>query len=481
MMDCSDTARIPHAYSHNCHGIVLMSCPRFFQVCAAVPLEVLGIAFLLSGMATCGCSSGTTTAAPGDQSKKGDRPPAIVHVALAESRSVSPRVRVVGSIVARRTSIVASGADGIVEEFTAERGQLVKDGDVLSTLRMVTTDLGIKQAKAELEERRHELAELENGSRPEEVAEARAKMLAAKAIMLSAANQFERVKGLFESNAANANDLEQAEERAEAANQTFVAAESRMKLVEAGPRIERIEVVRARFDAQKQQVAYLEAEREKRTTKAPFTGYIVDEHTYVGQWLSKGDPIITLAKLDEVDVVVNVDQRDLSHVRLGDSAEVVIPGTGQTTRIGKITSIVPRSEWESGSRGFPVEIRLKNEFIDVDGRPQPVLNEGMISEVEFRGLPSQGIFVPKDALVRGTRGTIVFIYQPSDENVNSGTVTQVPVETGISDKEFIQVTGEGLSDSVQVVVEGAERLRHLQTVQLVAEAARSAPKESPTP
>ena len=435
----------------------------------------LAVCSLLAG----GCSTGETTAAQNADSKTTERPPAIVRVTHAQSRKVSPKVKVVGSIVARRTSIVASGADGIVEEFMTERGQLVKQSEVLSKLRMVTADLGIKQALAELDERRHELAEMENGSRPEQIAEASAKMLAAKAVMLSASNQFKRVKSLFEKNAANAYDLEQAQERAEAGNQTYLAAKSQLKLVEAGPRVEQIDQARARLDAQKQQVAYLEAEREKRITKAPFTGYIVDEHTYVGQWLSKGGPVITLARLDEVEVVVNVDQRDLIHIRLGATADVVVPGTGEEIRGGTIASVVPRSEWESGSRGFPVLIRLKNEFIDVGGRPQPVLNEGMISEVTFRGMPAQGVFVPKDALVRGTRGTIVFMFNPSIEDANLGTVTQVSVETGISDGESIQVSGDGLTETVQVVIEGGERLRHLQSVSVIPDDTKSVDQESP--
>ena len=144
-------------------------------------------------------------------------------------------------------------------------------------------------------------------------------------------------------------------------------------------------------------------------------------------------------------------------------------GSQQTDWDGKVVAIVPRSEWESGSRGFPVEVRLKNRFQEIDGQRLPMLKEGMMTEVTFEGPPVDAILVPKDALVRTSRGMILYVFDPDPQNANSGTVRQLTVESGLSDGTEIQVLNEELQPGMHVVIEGAERLRPFQTVSVLTD------------
>ena len=447
--------------------------------------------FLLSTFlpAVCGCGLTEPEKAAAGGSQQQGPPPALVRVATVEKRSVPPRVIVVGSIVPKRTSIVASGVEGLVKEFPVEAGQFVQAGEVLSVLRMVDIDLQIAEAKATERERKQKLDELQSGSRPEEIAEAKANELSAEAIMKNAAAKLERAQRLFQQKAVNRDELDDAEEKAKAAQQSFLAAQAVFKRIEKGPRVEEIEQARARCDAQRERVAFLENEKEKHTAKAPFDGYIVREQTFVGQWLSKGDPVLTLAMLDEVDVVANVDQRDLCHVRPGQSADVRVTGSGQRGWKGTIVHIVPRSDWKTGSRGFPVKVRLTNDSVVVDGKRMPVLKEGMMAEVTFTGSPIDALLVPKDALVRTSRGAILYVFDPSKDDPQTGSVRQVIVELGISEGTKIQVIADDADDvaaGMQVVTEGAERLRPFQNVRIAPDAEQDAakkggPEKPPTP
>ena len=369
--------------------------------------------------AVVGCTSQEATARNGGG--KGGRPLALVRIAKIEERDVTPTVVVVGSVVPVASSIVASGADGVVESFLVEEGDYVKTGDILSELRMVTTDLGILEAKAVLEEREQELKELEAGSRQEDKAEASAKMKAAEAIQKNTASKLVRAQSLFDRSAINRDELDNAIERAEAAWQVFLAAKATSERVNAGPRPQEIKRAAARFRAQQQQVAYLDAERNKRVTRAPFDGFVVVQHSYLGQWLSKGDPVVTLARMDAVEILANVDQRDAGLVQLFDQAGIHVGGTEREQWSGTIVAMVPRSEWKSGSRGFPVKVRLKNEIVakeivDDQGnkltKMLPTLKEGMMAEVTFSGKPIEAVLAPKDAIVRTSRGTQMFLFDP---------------------------------------------------------------------
>ncbi|MEO2021877.1 MAG: efflux RND transporter periplasmic adaptor subunit, partial [Pirellulaceae bacterium] len=280
----------------------------------------------------------------------------------------------------------------------------------------LTTDLEIAEADAVLTERKRELAEMEAGSRQEDIDEARAKMTAAKAIMSNMSKKLNRARSLSSRNVITQDQYEDALEREEASRQVYLATEATYKRFMAGPRKEQIGQAQARVDAQQNQVEFLNAEKEKRITRAPFAGFVVQEHTNLGQWLAKGDPIVTLAQMDQVDVIANVDQRDESLVRLFEKAQVRINGLEQQDWTGRIEAIVPRSNWRSGSRGFPVKVRLQNTAIAVSGaesnRRLPLLKEGMMAHVTFRGAPLKALLVPKDALVRTSRGTQIFLFTP---------------------------------------------------------------------
>jgi hypothetical protein len=64
----------------------------------------------------------------------------------------------------------------------------------------------------------------------------------------------------------------------------------------------------------------------------------------------------------------------------------------------------------------------------------------------------------KDGIVR--RGGGEFIYLAVD-----GKVTEVPVQTGISHKNLIQIIGD-INPGVDVIVRGNERVRNAQDIQV---------------
>lgn len=377
----------------------------------------------------------------------------------------------VGTVVPVRDSVIASGAAGIVEEFLVEEGDFVEAGTPMSRLRTVTTDLEILKAKAEREEHKHKWEELKH-SRPEEIAEAEARMHAVAARKLQAERKYTTAMELKKNNVAVGADLTDVIALRDTTAKEYDAAVQLYKLVVAGPREEIVKQAEMRYEAHTQQVAFLEAEKRKRITLAPFSGIVVKEETQVGQWLSKGDAVITLAKLDEVDVLVNVDQWQLANVKLGHEADIKIGGVLPENWKGTVFSVVPKSDWRAGSRGFPVRVRLKNEIRISGHKRVPVLNEGMMASVTFLGDEQSTVMVHKDALVRSNRGSFIHVFRPAADSGEStddelGSTMQVAIEPGISDGEWIQVTASGdsdvkLAEGMWVVTEGGERLRPVQ-------------------
>ena len=430
-----------------------------------------------------GCSQLTSSAAD-DGSESGQaadnksaatataQPPALVRVAVIRQENITPEFRAVGNVRPRHMSIVASGSDGVVAEFPVEVGDFVQEGTLLSQLRNESTNLDIAEQEALLEERKAELTEI-SVPRKEDEAEALARKLSADITFSNAKRRLEEMASLHKRGAANQSELKDAQDTLDAAEQTQLAAAALLSKI-SNPRVETVMQSKARVDAQEQHVAFLKAEREKRSTKAPFTGFVVEEHTYVGQWLSKGAPVMTLAQLTEVEVEVQIDQQYIDQIAPGRPVTLNVQGTGgrngQTRQwIGVVDSVVPRSNWKNGSRSFPVIVRLKNEIDESTMPPVPALREGMMAEATFHGDGVDGVLVPKDSMVRTSRGTFIYVINPAVEG-EPLSVRQVIVEPGLSSGTWIQVTGENLAADMQVITEGAERLRAFQTVQIMKDA-----------
>lgn len=420
-----------------------------------------------------GCSQSAADAPAGDvkSAAAAAPPPALVRVALIQQKVVTPEFRALGNVRPRHVSIVASGSDGIVAEYPVEVGDFVSEGTLLSQLRNQSTELELLEQNAVLAEREAQLEEISN-PREEDKVEAEARKLSAGIMWANAKRRLEELTALQKRGAANESEVKDARDTLDAAEQTQLAAiAAHTRISNARP--ETIRQAQARVDAQRQHVAFLESEKEKRTTNAPFTGFVVEEHTYVGQWLSKGAPVVTLAELTEVEIEVQIDQHYIDQIAPGRPVMLNVQGTGSRngrTRAwtGEVDSVVPRSNWKDGSRSFPVIVRVKNEINESTMPPVPALREGMMAEVTFQGEGVDGVLVPKDSMVRTSRGTFIYVINPPVEG-EALSVRQVLVEPGLSDKTWIQVTGENLAADMRVVTEGAERLRAFQTVIIAPE------------
>lgn len=424
---------------------------------------------VLLGLSSAGCQE----KAADDAAAPGGRPPAPVYVETVSRQEVIPKTIVVGTIVAKRTSQVASGADGKVNQLLVREGDLVEQGQELSILNMVTTNLGIKEAEQVLETRKQEWLELQNGSRPEEVAKASADLAAAKSAMDSALIKLQRQRELEQNRAVNQDELDDAIERAETTSRMYESARATALLINNGPRKEQISQAESRWRGQQEQVEYLKAEKTKRTTTAPFRGVIVAEHTQDGEWLSKGDSVVTISDLlDEVYIIANVDQVEIANVRPGTEVVVEIDSPGKRQWKGMVESIIPRSQWETGARTFPVKVIVKNEIYSAAGKVQARLAEGMYARVSFTGTPREALLVPKDAVIRSENGSRVVMVLPGEGPV-TGAAKLVMIQEGGAFGDHIEVLSGELQPGARIVTEGAERLSPFQALQIAAPTPKS--------
>jgi RND family efflux transporter MFP subunit len=403
--------------------------------------------------------------------------PTPVAVSTVVTRSVADGRSFVGSVVPVRESTVGSTVEERVAEFLVDEGDRVEPGQPLAKLRTRTLEIELEGARAELEAMRQELAELENGTRPEELERGRAELARAAALRDYAQAARRRIEGLIRNRQASAQELDEVVSNAEAAEQAYNSAQAALDLLIAGPRAEQVARARAKVAAQEEVINRLEDRLAEHTIVAPFAGYVVTEYTEVGQWLGRGDPVVDLVELDRVDVEASVVEDDIRYISVGTSARVEVSSLPDRAFTGAVALVVPRADLRS--RSFPVKVRLTNE----DSQGTPILKAGMIARVTLPVGPEHpALLVPKDALVLGGSSPRVFVFEPgSDGNDPTlGRVQPVPVTLGVAAGSLVEVTGPLQADQ-RVVVQGNERLRPGQEVRVLRtiEAEAEAPSQDP--
>ena len=370
--------------------------------------------------------------------------PANVVATPVVERSVRDTKTYVGTVRPLRHSLVASEVDGSVLEFLVREGDRVEKGQPLAKLKTSILEIQLAGRKAIVAAGLEALNELKNGSRPELIDEARASLASAEAEVVFRAWKLESAKGLYDRGSSTEDDLKEATYNLDNARARVRRLKALLSLAEKGPRKERIVQGRARLLQLQHEAKELEEQLTKHIIRAPFAGYVVEEHTEVGEWLAQGDPVVEVFALDSVEIEAGVPASSIQKIALGSEAQVrfsEIPG--EVT--GRVVKVVPRAEVRT--RAFPVRVLVKNRV----QQGSLVFKAGMLARVTLTvGKTRKALLVPKDALKLGGPQPVVVVVQ-------DGKAHMVVVELGISQDDLIEVRGE-LKQGQQVVVRGNEGL-----------------------
>jgi RND family efflux transporter MFP subunit len=384
---------------------------------------------------------------------QGPGAPAVVVSPVVE-REITAGQNFVGTVMPLKKAIIGSAVDGRVIEFPLDEGDRVEKGQALAQLLTDTIKLEVETAEAELQLRQQELAELENGTRAEEIEQARARMAAAAARAKYADARRARADKLFaDRQAISEEERDEMVSLAVEAEQAYLEAKAAHDLAVAGPRKEQIAQARAQVAMIQANVNRLKDQLTKHTVIARFSGYITAEHTEVGQWVARGDPVAEIAALDEVEVVTYVVEQYAPHVHVGMQVHVEVPALAGRVFGGQVSAVVPQADVQA--RTIPVKVLVKNEVTDQG----PVLKAGMYARVMLpTGDKQRANLVSKDALVLGGQQPAVYVIDIAAPDARAGKSRLVPVQIGVADGSWIHVIGP-LTPGQLVVVQGNERLR----------------------
>ncbi len=368
-----------------------------------------------------------------------------------------------GYVVARNKVDVSSQMTGRIEALLVEEGQRVEKGAVLARLDARELRAQVAQAEAAADAAAARLAELTAGSRPQEIAAARAEVAQARARLTNAESEMRRVLRLHDQQIVARQQLDQAERDAEVARAQLRAAEERAALVEIGPREEQVARARAELAQARANAQYVAALLDKTIIRAPIGGTVVEKLVEVGETVTTGfigdrgakSALVSMADLTDLQVEADVNEADIRKLALRRPAVVVPDAYPDRTYPAKVEEIAPRANRQKAT------IQVKVKVLEPDARLRPEMS----AKVVFLDQPVPSgararVLAPRAALTErgGRRGVFV----PRDD----GTVAFVPVtvaEGAPAAGDRVEVTS-GLVGRERVVLVPPSRLATGDTV-----------------
>jgi HlyD family secretion protein len=261
----------------------------------------------------------------------------IATVVLSGCTDEAPQV--LGTLEYDRISLPAPSAERIVSVEVHE-GDRVKAGAIVMTLERTRIAAQNDVAQAQAQQQRDALAELEAGTRVEQIAQARAELARAQAQASDARAYFARLQPLGQRKLVAAVDVDRARAAANSADAQMRAAQSFLSEMEHGARRERIDQARAAVDAADAQVAAQSVSLDKLQIVAPRNGRIDSLPYKLGDQAPIGAPLALLLVGDAPYARVYVPEPMRANVKIGDRATVHVDG--QSGIVGHVRAI--RSE-----------------------------------------------------------------------------------------------------------------------------------------
>jgi HlyD family secretion protein len=252
-----------------------------------------------------------------------------------------------GNVDLRQVDLPFNGTERIAAVLVQE-GDRVHQGQILARLETKRLEPQVAQAKAQAAAQQAAVDRLHNGSRPEEVAQARAALDSAKADAENARRQAERFRSLIAASggrAASQQDLDNANAALDVANAKVVSQQKALDLAVVGPRKEDVAQAEAQLQAQQAQLALLTQQLADANLAAPVDAVIRSRLMEPGEMASPQKPVFTLAITDPKWVRAYVAETDLGKIRSGESASIGVDSFPNRRFEGWIGFISPVAEF----------------------------------------------------------------------------------------------------------------------------------------
>lgn len=249
-----------------------------------------------------------------------------------------------GNIDIREVQPAFDDSGRITSELVQE-GAVVHKGDLIATMDNAPYADALAQAEGQAASLANTLARLKAGSRPEEIAQARATMEALAATVLNHKINYERKTSLISTQTVSKQQYDEAKALYDSTQQQYEAAKQTYILAVKGPRKEDIEIAQANLHSAEATVANARWKLSRTKLYAPEDGIVENRILEPGDMATPNTPVYTIALNQPLWVRAYVAEIDLGKIRYGMRAEIATDSFPGQIYPGWIGYISPTAEF----------------------------------------------------------------------------------------------------------------------------------------
>ncbi len=401
------------------------------------PFYFLAILCVSMFGAACG-SGGAADARTSNSANSSEPPPIQITVSKSESRNVPAFIQATGSLLADETSNVAPKVAGKVANVTVNVGQFVAQGaeiakidDKDARLQLVSAQASVKQAVAAVRQAEARLGLTPNGkfnaSQIPEVRSANAIYEQNLAELRQAEANEKRYRDLVETGDVSMIAYEQFRTARDTARARVNSAKEQLDASVNTARQSNAAILSAQaaVEAAQTQVSTAQQALADTIIRAPFSGFVSDRPTAVGEFVTSASIIITLLRTNPMKIQIQVAEADVPTVTLGRGVTLQVDAYKDRRFAGVVTAINPSVD--SASRAATVEASIENN--------DNALRSGMFATARItREGGAPGVFVPKTAIYldQSTQAYRAFV-------IVEGIVKLRTIQLGTEEGDFQQI------------------------------------------
>src|SRR5277367_6640972 len=340
----------------------------------------------------------------------------VVRASAQNSDTGSTVLSATGYIVAHHTINVNSKVTGRLAWIGVEKGDKVKEGQVLVRLEDQEFRASYEQAKGSVANARAYLDELQHGSRPEEVQQAQHNLDEARATLANDKLTLDRTKELAGAGVVSRQSLDDTTAKFEADQQRANSLEKAFQLMRIGPRQEEIARAQGALTQAQGQLDYAKSQLDATVIRAPVTGTILDRTAEKGELITAqfasaaaGGPqgsVVSLADLNDLQVELDIAQADFARLGPKQKGIVTVDAYPDRKYKGEIAQISPEANRQKATVQVKVQVLNPDEYL------RPEMNatvKFLADEQKSSSTQPAGAFVSASAIRDHDGKKVVFL------------------------------------------------------------------------
>ena len=325
-----------------------------------------------------------------------------------------------GYIVAHHTINVNSKVTGRLEWIGVEKGDKVKEGQIIVRLEHQEFRASYNQARGAVENAQAYLQELQHGSRPEEIQQAQHNLDEGRATLANDKLTLDRMKELAAGGVISRQQLDDASAKFEADQQRVNSLTRGFEMAKIGPRPEELVRAQGALTQAQGQMEYAKAQLDATVIRAPVTGTILDRTAEKGELITAqfasaaaGGPqgsVVSLADLNDLQVELDIAQADFARLSPTQKGIVTTDAYPDKQYDGQIAQISPEANRQKATVQVKVQVLNPNKYSDVQLRPEMNATVRFLAnEAPKNTTAPAGVFVPATAMRDRDGKKVVFI------------------------------------------------------------------------